>query len=192
MTLPFLFHAQTPDYFRVENQIAHVTLRTQPEGIQAVYLRHEPDNEEYLVEMQRVSKLGVLDGWQASFPLNKDREITQYVFKVITEGATVWLDARGVQKRMPGSEYHFKYNQSHQPPEWVSEQIFYQIFPDRFCNGNPEISVRSGEYSVKNGTRPVVAKSGEQPLTKTMAMGGVSFMAGTWLEFAANWITCKP
>jgi len=40
MTLPFLFHAQTPDYSRVENQIAHVTLRAQPEGIQAVYLRH--------------------------------------------------------------------------------------------------------------------------------------------------------
>ncbi|EPQ9916290.1 maltodextrin glucosidase [Vibrio vulnificus] len=178
MTLPFLFHAQTPDYFRVENQITHVTLRTQPEGIQAVYLRHEPDNEEYLVEMLRVSKLGDLDGWQASFPLNKDREITQYVFKVITEGATVWLDARGVQKRMPSSEYHFKYNQSHQPPEWVSEQIFYQIFPDRFCNGNPEISVKNGEYSVKNGARPVVAKEWGAAVDKNNGYGGCEFYGG--------------
>ncbi len=25
-----------------------------------------------------------------------------------------------------------------QPPKWASHQIFYQIFPDRFCNGDPK------------------------------------------------------
>jgi len=31
-------------------------------------------------------------------------------------------------------------------PEWVNQSVFYQIFPDRFCNGNPRISVKDGEY----------------------------------------------
>lgn len=178
MTLPFLFHAQTSDYFHLDEQTAHVILRTQPEGIQAVYVRHEPDNEEYLVEMQRVRQVGVLDCWHAKFLLNQDREITQYVFKVITDCATFWLDARGVQKRMPGSEYHFKYNQSHQPPEWVKEQVFYQIFPDRFCNGNPSISVKEGEYLVKNGTRPVTAKAWGEPVDCENGYGGCEFYGG--------------
>lgn len=28
----------------------------------------------------------------------------------------------------------------HKKPSWVNEAVFYQIFPERFCNGNPDIS----------------------------------------------------
>ncbi|MBG0758973.1 maltodextrin glucosidase [Vibrio cidicii] len=186
MTHPFLFHSQTQDGFCLSQGLAQVTLRTQSQGIEKVYLRHEPDNEEYLVEMQPIESVGALKQWRASFALNSDRDVTQYVFKVLTEDGQYWLDARGVQKRMPGSEYHFKYNAKHQPPAWVKEQVFYQIFPDRFCNGNPDISVKDGEYTVKNGTRPVVAKAWGEAVDTGSGYGGCEFYGGDLAGIASK------
>lgn len=37
-------------------------------------------------------------------------------------------------------------------PEWVNETVWYQIFPDRFCNGNPE---KNGEDITEWRTGPV-------------------------------------
>ena len=31
-------------------------------------------------------------------------------------------------------------------PDWAKGAVFYQIFPDRFCNGNPDNDVVDGEY----------------------------------------------
>ncbi len=31
-------------------------------------------------------------------------------------------------------------------PQWVPGAVFYQIFPDRFRNGDPSIGVAEGEY----------------------------------------------
>ena len=31
-------------------------------------------------------------------------------------------------------------------PDWMKGAVLYQIFPDRFCNGNPGNDVQSGEY----------------------------------------------
>ena len=28
----------------------------------------------------------------------------------------------------------------HKKPSWVNSAVFYQIFPERFCNGNPKLS----------------------------------------------------
>ena len=39
-------------------------------------------------------------------------------------------------------------------PEWAKGQIFYQIFPDRFCNGCPENDLKDGEYKYP-GVGPV-------------------------------------
>lgn len=36
-------------------------------------------------------------------------------------------------------------------PEWAEGAIFYQIFPDRFCNGDRENDVKTGEYTYTPG-----------------------------------------
>lgn len=75
-----------------------------------------------------------------------DRDQTHYAFKVVTQTDQYWLHAAGVSPRIPGREVHFRYNSVDQPPAWVKHQIFYQIFPERFANGDPSISVSEGEY----------------------------------------------
>ena len=180
MTLPYLFHGQSHDWVTLDETKPILTVRLATEkGIHfdKVLVRHEPDNEEYLVAMTRVNETPYLDIWSASFPLNQDRAITHYVFKLLSNQRQYWLDGRQVSTRMPGKETHFKYNREHQPPRWVSQQVFYQIFPDRFCNGKPELSVKEGEYLVSRGTKPVTRKRWGEPVDLE-GNGGCEFYGG--------------
>ncbi|MDF2153894.1 maltodextrin glucosidase [Vibrio sp. CAU 1672] len=133
MSLPFIFHSQTQDGLSVDVDQITVVLKTEAIAFDEVYVRCEPDNEEYLIPMECCGNSGELSLWRATFKANHDRDITHYVFKLLYGGQQYWLDGRGVQKRMPAKEYHFKLNSEQQPPEWVQHQVFYQIFPDRFC-----------------------------------------------------------
>ncbi len=142
MNLPFIFHSQTIDGLAFNDEQITVRLKTETLDFDSVYVRIEPDNEEYLVDMAQIGTAGELLLWEASFRPNRDRDVTHYVFKLLKDGQQYWLDARGVQKRIPPKEFHFKLNVNHQPPSWVQEQVFYQIFPDRFSASKSESDIR--------------------------------------------------
>ncbi|MGY0613867.1 maltodextrin glucosidase [Vibrio sp. FJH11] len=156
MTLPFIFHSQTLDGLSFEQERITVLLKTEDITFDAVYVRSEPDNEEYLTEMQPAGTAGKLKLWQATFAPNKDRDVTHYVFKLVQGEQQFWLDGRGVQKRIPPKEFHFKLNVNNQPPEWVQKQVFYQIFPDRFATSRDEKAIRQayGEYNPQAIVKP--------------------------------------
>ncbi|MCG9787687.1 maltodextrin glucosidase [Vibrio mediterranei] len=178
MTQLFLFHPQTHDgMVRVKDKLT-ITLFAEAKDYESVSLRHEPDNEEYIVPMSKVGTKGRLDIWQATLPLSEDKDVTYYVFKALTQTEQYWLDARGVQKRMPGREYHFKYNRCHQPPSWVAEQVFYQIFPERFCNGDPDLAVETGEYQYPARNRQSVKKQWGEGVGTHGDTGAVEFFGG--------------
>lgn len=159
MTMPYLYHGQTANWLIRHGDSLTLKLATEKSvSVKRVCVRHEPDNEEYLVDMLLDGESERLNYWTATISLNKDRPISHYAFKLITADKQFWLDAFGVHTRVPSKETHFKYNAQHQPPGWVSEQVFYQIFPDRFRNGKPEISVKDGEYRVSGGRKAVIAK----------------------------------
>ncbi|TDE23518.1 maltodextrin glucosidase [Vibrio owensii] len=143
MTLPFIFHSQTEDGLVFDGELLTVTLKTENVKFDSVHVRCEPDNEEYLIEMLPCGKAGELQLWQAQFAANRDRDVTHYVFKLIKGNQQLWLDGRGVHKRMPPKESHFKLNTQFQPPSWVQEQVFYQIFPDRFATSQDEQVIRN-------------------------------------------------
>ncbi|CAH1541257.1 Maltodextrin glucosidase [Vibrio owensii] len=143
MTLPFIFHSQTEDGLVFDGELLTVTLKTENVKFDSVHVRCEPDNEEYLIEMLPCGKAGELQLWQAQFAANRDRDVTHYVFKLIKGNQQLWLDGRGVHKRMPPKEFHFKLNTQSQPPSWVQEQVFYQIFPDRFSASQDEQAIRN-------------------------------------------------
>ncbi|NIY88873.1 maltodextrin glucosidase [Vibrio campbellii] len=142
MTLPFIFHSQTEDGLVFDGERLTVTLKTENIEFDSVHVRCEPDNEEYLIEMKPCGNAGELQLWQAQFAANRDRDVTHYVFKLLKGNQQLWLDGRGVHKRMPPKEFHFKLNTQSQPPSWVQEQVFYQIFPDRFAASQDEQTIR--------------------------------------------------
>ncbi|WP_261902892.1 maltodextrin glucosidase [Vibrio fortis] len=175
---PYLFHAQTSDYVQLEQRVVTLKLHTERDDWAKVQIRHEPDNEEYLVDMSLAGKQGRLFVWEAKIPLNTDQAITHYTFKLLSQSGQFWLDSQGVHIRMPSRAHHFKLNADHQPPNWVAEQVFYQIFPERFCNGNPEISVQPGEYRLKEGTVDVVVKEWGADVEGHNGTGAAEFFGG--------------
>ncbi|MBD1565085.1 maltodextrin glucosidase [Vibrio sp. S12_S33] len=179
MTHPFFYHGQTADWVVREGDQLTIKLATEKAfSLTKVQIRHEPNNEEYLVDMVLSSATPYLNYWQATIPLNSDRNITHYVFKLLQENGQWWLDAKSISKRIPSKEFHFKFNANHQPPEWVNEQVFYQIFPDRFANGKPEISVKTGQYAVNGGKKMVQAKVWGEAVDTKNGHGGCEFYGG--------------
>ena len=53
-------------------------------------------------------------------------------------------------------------------PSWIRGAVMYQIFPDRFCNGNPANDVRDNEYiygaEYDEGAVPVLKKDWREPV----------------------------
>lgn len=71
MTLPYLFHGQSHDWVTLDETKPILTVRLATEkGIHfdKVLVRHEPDNEEYLVAMTRVDETPLFGYLVSQFP----------------------------------------------------------------------------------------------------------------------------
>jgi alpha-glucosidase len=171
----FTFHAPTPDLFFLQDGKAHARLKF-PEAlnIDAAWIRTEPDNEQFLSEM----KLQTLeDGWQVwegALKLDTTHDVTLYAFKFLVDGVQSWLSEVGLTPYFPEREVHFRYVPSYVPASWVWSQVFYQIFPDRFYDGDESNNVQSGDYLYQG--QPVVAKRwGDLP---ERSQGALEFYGG--------------
>ena len=143
----------------------HFSLCTRVDSqIKQVYIRCEPDNEELLVEMRLHKSSEQLIEWRGSIEACLHQDCTLYLFKAFTESDQYWLANDGVHPWLPAQERHFRVNAKEQPPAWLAQQVFYQIFPDRFANGQPELNVKTGEYAYQNGKCKIVQKKWGQPV----------------------------
>jgi alpha-glucosidase len=159
----FAFHAPIPDL--LEGTASGYKLRVRlPRGLElgGAWLRTEPDNEEILTPMTRVSENERWQLWEGVPKLNTAEATTLYCFKFLTQGRQFWLDGVGLHPYFPERSHHFRLVPSYEPATWVKAQVFYQIFPERFYDGDPSNNVRNGEYLYEG--KPVVARSwGELP-----------------------------
>lgn len=73
----------------------------------------------------------------------------QYSFQYQAEGETVWLSADGVQAvDAKAGSYSFSYagdRDAVSSPDWINSRVWYQIFPERFNNGNAAINPEGTE-----------------------------------------------
>ena len=63
-----------------------------------------------------------------------------------SDQGTVWYGSRGFETSEPGMQENFfeflwpNPTDCDQAPAWAKDQIYYQIFPERFFNGDPSIT----------------------------------------------------
>ncbi len=179
MPMPFFSHPQALPWFRTLNGQLELTLfvdRHLP--LTHVYLRYEPDNEEVLLDMQPCGYQGELAIWQGLLPVRPCDSQLRYCFKALTADGQWWLHGGGVSTAMPPRTTHFRYNPQHKPPFWVQDQVFYQIFPDRFCNGDPSLSVTTGEYRYGRRQELVRSKTWGEPVASDAQHGAASEFYG--------------
>ena len=134
-----------------------------------VLLRADPDNEEDLIPMRRTERSRGLSRYQALLPWDGGNTTTHYAFKVIHGHRQTWLAADGTHPHTPPRELFFKVCRDHEPPAWVRDQVVYQIFPDRFCQGDPSLAVETDEYVYGPGFTRVVKKEWGEPIDPAIA-----------------------
>lgn len=104
----------------------------------------------------------IYDIWQGTIPASKSRKT--YRIKVSDGGATAWYNARGAfeHEQLDGD---FFIVPGFQTPDWLKNGIIYQIFPDRFYNGDTTNDVKDNQY--KHGDIKVSRHEwGESPMPK--------------------------
>lgn len=116
--------------------------------VKHVILRSMPNGMERLDDMLVVKRENGFVYYEAALRMNERR--IQYHFYLICENAVYFYTQREITTYLPDHTYDFVLLADYEQPEWVKEAVFYQIFPERFCNGEPDNDVRTGEYS-QNG-----------------------------------------
>ncbi len=172
-----IHHDGSPRYVRRSGsglgETARLWLRMATDApVTAVYLRTCPDGEEAIVPMAPAEADGVCRWWHAPLALRMLR--TGYRFLLQTSEGNYWYNAAGVQRHGPTDANDFVLLADVHAPGWVTDSVFYQIFPDRFADGDPTNNVRDGEYAYRG--RPVSARPWGAPPRK--GHGATEFYGG--------------
>lgn len=80
---------------------------------------------------------------EAEFEVGEQR--IDYFFELETPEGTFFYNQAGVTGQH-AQGFDFKVTPGFQTPDWAKGAVMYQIFVDRFCNGNIENSVTDREY----------------------------------------------
>ncbi len=73
-----------------------------------------------------------------------------YYFSVYDEDDKVCYNRLGCVENAQ-DEYRFSFLPGFAVPDWAKGTVFYQIFTDRFCDGNPRNNVENNEYYYTGG-----------------------------------------
>jgi glycosidase len=113
-----------------------IRLESRKNDVEEVTLMTEIDSERGQKEMNHYSSDNKLDYWTVE--LDNLKEILNYTF-LIEDGNSQLIyhqAGRGFDK-LKYFSFDPAASESFSTPEWVQDTVFYQIFPDRFYNGNP-------------------------------------------------------
>lgn len=113
--------------------------------VRHVLLRSMPNGSMELTEMQPVRREHGLVYYEAPLRINEKR--VPYQFYLAADDGIYYYTQQGVSTVLPGHSHDFVLLSDYVQPQWVKHAVFYQIFPDRFCNGDERNDVRSGEYT---------------------------------------------
>lgn len=82
--------------------------------------------------------------YSAELMINEPR--IQYHFVITTADTIFFYTQNGITTYPPDYRHDFIILTDYVQPSWVKGAVFYQIFPERFCNGDASNDVENGEY----------------------------------------------
>ena len=115
-----------------------IKLQSTCDLIQDAHLVWRDGKRERKHELERLGSVNGSEFFSATVPARKSGK---YVFHVHACGQPRWLTPQGVESNSTKPKTWFHYEpRGHTPfatPAWVRDAVFYQIFPERFWNGDP-------------------------------------------------------
>lgn len=139
----------------------HLRLRVGASApLREVYLRTFPDGEQALVPLRPGPVEPPVRWWEGELPIREP--VVGYRFLLVADDGVWWYTAAGPAVHVPTDATDFRLLADYEPPAWVLESVFYQIFPDRFADGDPTNNPRPEEYEYR-GHRPQTYPWGAPP-----------------------------
>ena len=155
--LSSIHHDGSPRYVRTRRNGAlrigdQVTLRLRGAvdvPIQRLLLRTCPDGEQHFAEMNPAltQENPACRWWEVD--LRVDMPVMGYRFLFLTSDGAWWYNGLGPQRHVPTDAHDFRLLTNYDAPSWVWDSVFYQIFPDRFADGDPGSNVQNGEFEYR-------------------------------------------
>ena len=113
--------------------------------VEHVLLRTIPNGAEQFTQMRIGKRERGFVCYEADMTMTENR--MQYQFYLVCKDVVYFYTQKEITTYIPDHTYDFVLLADYVQPEWVKDAVFYQIFPERFCNGDPSNDVRDGEYS---------------------------------------------
>ncbi|MDX1412998.1 MAG: alpha-amylase family glycosyl hydrolase [Candidatus Promineifilaceae bacterium] len=128
--------------------------------IKEIYLRTFPDGEQALSSMKICKTIAPCTWWEVDLIINEP--VVSYRFLIVTED-TIWsYGAAGPSSCIPLDRTDFRLLANQNYPDWVHSAVFYQIFPDRFADGDIENNPQPDEFDYQ-GYGPKTFPWGSEP-----------------------------
>lgn len=142
--------------------------------VKRVYLKRKYNGEEIVLESQDFFTKGDLVYYTFDFQVNEPMIL--YHFIILTEDNMYFYNQVGVFDHYTIDTFDFKIIANYEGPAWVKQSIFYQIFPDRFYNGNPDNDVQDGQMIYDEHVSQ--KKNWDDPVGTHEETGNLNFYGG--------------
>ncbi|MGK8256821.1 maltodextrin glucosidase [Klebsiella variicola] len=173
------WHLPVAPFIKVQQDRLFITLWLSGESLpQRITLRAEEDNEELSLPMQRLRQApqpGVV-AWRGEISLASGQPRRRYSFKLLWADHQRWFTPQGFTRFPPARLEQFAIDLPDAGPQWVADQVFYQIFPDRFARSAARDADQDAVYYHHAAGREIVRKAWDEPLTGEA--GGSTFYGG--------------
>ncbi|MBR4760217.1 MAG: glycoside hydrolase family 13 protein [Lachnospiraceae bacterium] len=135
MTGDYVIPPDPAPYSRVK-----IRFRTAKNNVDFVFLNHNAHKH----MMNRVERDTTFDYYEIEVPLEDIK--FEYYFEIMIGKIVCYYDLRGVVKET-SEYYYFTLVPGLSYPKWAMGAVMYQIYVDRFCNGDPSNDVLDHEYN---------------------------------------------
>lgn len=143
-----------------------------------VVLRCEKDNEELSVAMtrQKNSPYAGVVAWRGVIDLSSGLARRRYSFKLLWLDKQRWFTPQGFSLIPPARLEQFAFDAPDDGPQWVQDQVFYQIFPDRFARAHLRKEGQDRVYYHHAANQQIILRNWDDPLSGEA--GGSTFYGG--------------
>ena len=173
------WHLPVAPFIKEQQERLVITLWLSGETMpQRITLRAEEDNEELSLPMQRLRQSPHADvvAWRGEINLMNGQPRRRYSFKLLWADPPLWFTPQGFQRFPPARLEQFAVPVPDSGPQWVPDQVFYQIFPDRFARSEAREAGQDEVYYHHAAGQDIVLKAWDEPLTGEA--GGSTFYGG--------------
>lgn len=173
------WHLPVAPFVQARSTGLHITLWLSADELPgSVVLRCEKDNEETSIAMtrQKNSPYEGIVAWSGVIDLSSGQPRRRYSFKLLWLDKQRWFTPKGFSLIPPARLEQFAFDTPDEGPQWVQDQVFYQIFPDRFARSQLRKEGQDRVYYHHAANQEIVLRNWDDPLVGEA--GGSTFYGG--------------